>query len=399
MRTRHATLHKSTMFTRVTMIALAAIIAFVMPIAASAQVIQGESFVTETGDHTIAWNENWVAELSGEDDFSTMLMLEGQIMIFAVMFMHDPDLGLSEKAVYHSLSGVLVSSFESTPTQSVEWVGDDGSYRGAHVIELSGIDFVLYLRVDAGTETSGPTMQFAAAPTRAFPVSLEAMQQELTIDGEPVLDGDDGQDVLDKLELGTSTDSETEATDSTGEASEPNALVERERPSTSNTGSKSARDAHLPSTAAPVREYVSPSTGFTVSWSESWTDMATTESTVGEFSLLDDTGRVVVSFTGRATTETNRAAYFDDIVARESRYPGFIGSSVADDRLLIATWTADNELAVLEYVFVNDSTVVTIMVTVTSGDPARYVDNIQTIELDGVPILQDWNEIWDNRED
>ena len=122
--------------------------------------------------------------------------------------------------------------------------------------------------------------------------------------------------------------------------------------------------------------------------------MAETNATIGEFSLTSDTGRSVVSFTGRSTTETNRQAFFEDIVARESRYDGFVGSVISDDRLLIATWTADNELAVLEYVFVDDSTVVTIMATITSGNPDRYAIDAQSIELNDEPILRDWDELW-----
>src|SRR5699024_9951641 len=130
-------------------------------------------------------------------------MLEGQIMIYAIMFIHDEDLNLSMRAVYQSLSGVLINQFDSPPSHSIEWEEGDGTYRGAHLLELSGIDFVLFLRVDPALDGTGPTMQFAAAPLRAFPVSLEAMQEELIVDGNQVFAGDDGADVTARLETST----------------------------------------------------------------------------------------------------------------------------------------------------------------------------------------------------
>lgn len=393
MRSRSTAAWYNTCIIRALMIVVVAVITLSFPLAASAQILHGESFSTETGDHTVVWNKNWTAELYGEDDFSTMVMLEGQIMIYAVMFMHDPDLGLTEKAVYHSLSGVLVNSFDSTPTKSVEWEAGDGSFRGAHIIPISGIEFVLYLRVDPATDSTGPTMQFAAAPTRAFPVSLEAMQEELTLDGVPVFDGDNGEDVLERLDLSEKVESEVEPS---SEAMPSDVSTDS---STATDRSRTARNAHLPAAARNQQVYISADTGFTVAWDDPWINMAETDSTVGEFSLIDDSGRIVVSFTGRATTETNREAFFQDIIARESRYSGFVDSLLQEDRLLIATWTAENELAVLEYIFVDDETVVTIMVTVTSNKPERYMENIELITLNGEPILQDFNELWADQED
>lgn len=372
------------------LIALVAAISLGMPFSASAQVLRGDSFVTESGDHSVEWNDNWIASLTSEDDFSTMVMLEGQIMIYSVMFMHDPELGLSERAIYHSLSGVLTSSFDSEPTHSVEWEDEDGTFHGAHSIPLSGIDFVIYMRVDPAVDGSGPTMQFAAAPSRAFPVSLDAMQEELSIDGVPVMDGADGEDVM--ARLNATTDDADASAESEAPAEESAPASNSARPTDANP--RRPREAQIPAAESAGQEYVSASTGFTVTYPDSWTDMADSDSTVGEFSVDGASGRAVVSFTGRSTTETNRQAFFEDIEARESRYPGFVGSVIGEDRLLIATWTADNELAVLEYVFVDDSTVVTIMVTITSGNPERYVSDIQEIELDGTPILQNFDELW-----
>ena len=48
----------------------------------------------------------------------------------------------------------------------------------------------------------------------------------------------------------------------------------------------------------------------------------------------------------------------------------------------------------IEYIFVDDATVVTIMVTITSGNPDRYAGHVQTIELNDEPILRDWEELW-----
>lgn len=378
------------------LVVLAVLISTATPFSASAQTLRGTSFVTESGDHTLEWNDNWTASLTAEDDFSTMVMLEEQIMIYAVMFIHDQELGLSERAVYHSLSGVLVNSFDSPPKISIEWEGDDGSYLGAHVIALAGIDFVLFLRVDPAASGTGPGMQFAAAPLRAFPTSLQAMQSELTVDGRPVFEGESGDDVVARLE-GKTAEAEPAET-AADSASADDSVTARE----SSTGTRSSledrsrlqRDAHLTSTETGGNTYVSPGHGFEVSFVDSWSDMALTNTTVGEFSLESDSGRSMVSFTGRSTTETNRQAFFEDIVARESRYTGYVGSVLSEDRLLIATWTEDNELAVLEYVFVNDSTVVTIMATITSGNPDRYVADVQEIELNGKPILQDWDQLW-----
>ena len=367
---------------RVAMILLVMMISVGMPMAASAQTLRGTSFTTSTNDHTVEWNENWNASLEGDDDFSTMVMLEGQIMIYAVMFIHDPLAGLSPKSVYYSLSGVLTSSFDSTPTRSVEWEGDDKSFRGAHMIELSGIDFVLYLRVDpAASSDTGPIMQLAAAPVRAFPVSLDAMQTEIFIDGAPSLDGDSGEDIMGRL----STDADLSEETASPVVAADSGPAQRTR---------IAADAR-PAAAPQSSEYESAANGYTVSYTGPWLDMAETNATIGEFSLRDaESSRVVVSFTGRSTTETNREAYFDDIVARESRYPGYVGSEVSDDRLLIASWTTESELAVLEYVFVDDDTVVTIMVTVSSANPNRYIAGVRDIQLDGQGILRDWDDVW-----
>lgn len=387
------TITHSTLITRVLLVLLAACIGLSAPMSASAQTLRGTAFTTESGDHSLEWNESWEASLSAEDDFSTMVMLEAQIMIYAVMFIHDEDLGLSERAVYGSLSGVLVNSFDAPPVHSVEWEGDDGIYRGAHILQLSGIDFVLYLRVDPAVPGSGPSMQFAAAPSRAFPLSLQDMQTDLLVDGLPVFAGDDGNDVMDRLSTESSEqDAPADLAESESEAAPAPQSSDRARPI--DDRSRLQRDAHIPARQTSGSMYTSNANGFTVTYPETWADMALSDATIGEFSLSSESGRSVVSFTGRSTTETNRQAFFEDIAARESRYSGFVGSVISDDRLLIATWTDDNELAVLEYVFVDDTTVVTIMVTITSGNPDRYVADVQGIELDDQPILRDWDELW-----
>lgn len=385
---------------------LAIILAFASPVSAAAQSLPGTSYVTTNGEYSITWTDDWVASLTQDDDFSTMIMLEGQIMIYSAMFLHDPDLGLSERAIYQSFSGVLTGSFESDPTTTVEWQNDEGAYLGVHLIPISGIDFVIFMRVTPGTENTGPIMQFAGAPVRAFPVSLDAMQEELSINGAPVFDGEDGEEVLAILEgettisaaqepQSTSDNVESEAapapaSDSDASSDESsNPLLERSRIDRDPGSNRGASDP-----ASSGGAYTSPENGYTVTWPENWVDMAESNTTIGEFSLTSDTGRSVVSFTGRSTTETNREAYFEDIVARESRYPGFVGSVIEDDRLILASWTSSNELAVLEYVFVDDDTVVTIMVTISSGSPDRYIEDIQGVELDGTPILRDWDELW-----
>jgi hypothetical protein len=397
MRNSRATLPKSSPIPvrQTTLVLLSVLIGFAVPLATSGQTLRGTTFVTESGDHTVEWNENWVADLTSEDEFSTMVMLEGQIMIYAVMFIHDENIGLSERAVYHSLSGVLVNSFDSPPIRSIEWEGDDGAYRGAHLLQLSGIDFVLYLRVDPAAPGTGPTMQFAAAPQRAFPVSLEAMQAELLVDSVPVFDGDLGDEVVARIAEDTTladASMESDASDSQPAPGTPSRSSGSARPI--DDRSRSQRDALMPAGQSTDSVYVSNTNDFTVSYPNSWSDMSRSNTIIGEFSLSSESGRSVVSFTGRSTTETNRQAFFEDIAARESRYPGFVDSVISEDRLLIATWTADNELAVLEYVFVNETTVVTIMVTITSANPDRYVADVKQIELNDEPILRDWEDIW-----
>ena len=368
---------------RVVLALMVIIIGIATPISVSAQTLRGSSYTTSTNGHTVEWNENWNASLEGDDDFSTMVMLEGQIMIYAVMFIHDPLAGLSAKSVYYSLSGVLTGSFDSTPTQSVEWEGEDRSFHGAHIIELSGIDFVLYLRVDpAASSDTGPIMQLAAAPIRAFPVSLDAMQAEISIDGGPSLAGDSGDDIVARLSLGEPA------------AASPESAATTESDSAAVARGRIPADGHAASASQPSR-YESSANGFSVSYGSRWVDMAETNATVGEFSLIDaESSRVVVSFTGRATTETNREAFFQDIVVRESRYPGYVGSAVSEDRLLIASWTTDSELAVLEYVFVGDGTLVTVMVTVKSSNPEQYIADVRAIQLDDEGLLRDWEQIW-----
>lgn len=376
-----------TLLSRAILAALLLLVGIGMPVSASAQTLRGSSFTTSTNDHTIEWNDSWNASLQGDDDFSTMVMLEGQIMIYAVMFIHDPLAGLNAKAVYYSLSGVLTTSFDSTPTQTVEWAGDDGTFHGLHVIELSDIDFLLYLRVDpAKGSGTGPTMQLAAAPLRAFPASMDAMQAELLIDGEAVLAGADGEEIMARLD-DSAAESPADA-ESAGDSSPAPAAARDDR-------GRIPTGMHESTESATGSEYVSTANGFTVSYGQPWQDMAETNNTVGEFSLADpESSRIVISFTGRATTETNREAYFQDIVARESRYQGYVNSVVTDDRLLIATWTTDTELSVLEYVFVDDDTLVTTMVTISSSNPDRYMDEIRDIQLDGEGILRDWDELW-----
>lgn len=389
------TINKLRWPSRTLIVVLALFMVLASPMASLAQTLNGFEFETESGDHTMTWNDNWTASLIAEDDFSTMVMLEGQISIYAAMFIHDEDLNLSLSAVYHSLSGVLINQFDAPPTHSIEWDEGDGSFRGAHILQLSGIDFVLYLRVDPAMEGTGPTMQFAAAPLRAFPVSLEAMQEELTVDGGPVFSNDDGDDVTERLESVVAESASSPPSEESESSSEPapaSATDRKSRPL--GDRSRLSRDAQINPQESTDGSYTSVANGFTVSYPTGWSDMAETNATIGEFSLTSDTGRSVVSFTGRSTTETNRQAFFEDIVARESRYDGFVGSVISDDRLLIATWTADNELAVLEYVFVDDSTVVTIMATITSGNPERYAIDAQSIELNDEPILRDWDELW-----
>jgi hypothetical protein len=271
----------------------------------------------------------------------------------------------------------------------VEWEGGDGSYHGANVIQLSGIDFLLYLRVDpAGSEDSGPIMQLAAAPVRAFPSSFEAMQTDIAVDGGPSLSGENGEDILARLD----SDSASPVADESDAESAPAPVSARE--SLAKRDRVPLREGTAPATPVTTA-YVSPANGYTVTYTDTWQDMDATNATVGEFSLTDAaTARTVVSFNGRATTETNREAFFQDIVQRESRYPGYVGSVVTSDRLLIASWTDTNELVVLEYVFVDDSTVVTIMVTVSTSSPETAIASVRDIQLNGEGILRDWNKIW-----
>ncbi|MCO5214842.1 MAG: hypothetical protein M9953_05435 [Thermomicrobiales bacterium] len=346
-----------------------------MPATLAAQTLRGTEFTSDLGGPTVRWTEDWEASLEGDDDFSTMLMLQGEIMIFAVMFVYEPLPEMSMRSVYFSLSDVLVANFDSQPTQVYEWQAEDGSFRGLNVIQLSGINFVLYMRVDPGVAGVGPTMQFAGAPVRAFPSSLTAMQTEITIDGLPAMADDDGEELLALLESNEASAADPSLADAAGT---------HQRVPVGTT-------AKIPTPDIFGGEFVSETNDFTVRYGEEWSP---TDSMIGEFSLVS-TGRptTVVSFIGRSTTETNRAAYFEDIVARESRHAGFIGSVTDDDRLLIASWSNDDELSVLEYVFVDDDTVVTVMVTLSGSNPERGIDRVQQIELDGIPILQGWDEL------
>lgn len=374
---------------RAILIGLIAAISFAAPASTAAQTLRGTSFTAAASEQTITWNENWNATLQGDDDFSTMVMLDSQIMIYAVMFIHDPLVGLDASAVYHSLSGVLTNSFDSEPTQTVEWEGSDGSFHGLNVVSLSGIDFALYLRVDPSTTgDTGPTMQLAAAPVRAFPTSLDSMQAELTINDVPVMDGASGEEIITRLDTSPPA----------AEAEAPAEDTAADDAAGSKSPGRSRSDLPLsirePGNASGG-EFESAANEYTVTYDGTWYDMSEDDLTVGEFSLADNaTGRTVVSFTGRSTTETNREAYFEDIVARESRYEGFVGSAISNDRLLIVTWASDSELSVLEYVFVDDDTLVTVMVTVSSGNPESGIDSARGIQLNGEDILRDWDQVW-----
>ncbi len=356
-------------------VATLCLVSVFMPAALAAQTLRGTEFTSDLGGPTVRWTEDWEASLEGDDDFSTMLMLQGEIMIYAVMFVHEPLPEMSMRSVYFSLSDVLVANFDSQPTQVYEWQAEDGSFRGLNVIQLSGINFVLYMRVDPGVAGAGPTMQFAGAPVRAFPSSLTAMQTEITIDGLPAMADDDGEELLALLESNEVSAADTSLAEAAGT---------HQRVPAGST-------AKIPVPDIFGGEFVSETNDFTVRYGEEWSP---TDSMIGEFSLIS-TGRptTVVSFIGRSTTETNRAAYFEDIVARESRHAGFIGSVTDDDRLLIASWSNDDELSVLEYVFVDDDTVVTVMVTLSGSNPERGIDRVQQIELDGIPVLQGWDEL------
>lgn len=374
---RYTTTKSAVWWLRVLAVAVLCLMSTVAPV--SAQTIRGTEFISEQGGQTVTWTEDWDASLEGDDDFSTMLMLQGEIMIYAVMFVHEPLEELSLRSVYFSLSDVLIENFDSAPTQTYEWDGDDGSFRGINVIELSGINFLLYMRVDPGVADSGPIMQFAAAPLRAFPSSLTAMQSEIFIDSVPVMDGDNGDDLMTMLEANATSVADSEA------------------PTTSSLAPTSRQrvpvgSARVPDEAASAGgEFVSAANDYTVTYGDDWSP---TESPIGEFSLVSS-GRptTLVSFIGRSTTETNREAYFQDIVARESRHAGYIGSVTEDDRLLVASWSSEDELSVLEYVFVDEDTVVTVMVTVSSSNPQRGIELAQQIELDGTPLLQGWDDL------
>lgn len=367
------------------------VVSQIMAPAVAAQTLTGTDFTTENGKHSVSWNESWEASITEEDDFSTMVMLESDIMIYAVMFVHDSALGLSPRSVYYSLADVLIGSFDGEPKETVEWEGDDGAFRGLNLVELSGIDFLIYLRVDPGTGESGPVMQFAAAPLRAFPSSLTAMQDEIVIDDLPVMSGDDSELVVAKLEESTA---DTATSDEAAEATPPGVSNEP-APAIAESDRQLPSSAPAPGSAGNEEaggEYVSSKNGFTVNYGDGW---APTDTSIGEFSI-ESSGRpeVVLSFTGRSTTETNREAYFGDIVSREERHSGYINSVISDDRLLIASWSDSNELVVLEYVFVDDNTVVTAMATLSGSRPERGIDGVRTVQLNDESILRDWDQLW-----
>lgn len=370
------------------LIMLAAITPLLAPASLAAETLRGNEYTTTYSDHTITWTDDWSASLESDEDFSSMLMFQSDISIYAVMFIHDPDVGLSPRSVYYSLSDVLLESFDAKPTQTIEWTGEDGAFRGLNLIQIEGIKFLLYMRVDPATADSGPTMQFAGAPVSAFPLSLKAMQEDLAINDVPVLDGEDGDSILAILE-GDETSSETsEVVTSDAEAAAPE--------SSTSSGDRNAPSSSLlpksMESESSGGEFVSAVNGYTVTYGDGW---VTTDSTIGEFSITSS-GRpaVVISFTGRDTTETNRQAYFEDIVASEQRHSGYVNSVISDDRLLIASWTDDNELAVLEYIFVDDDTVVTVMVTASGSKPEKRIEGVRTVEINGEPLLRDWDELW-----
>ncbi|MCA9833057.1 MAG: hypothetical protein KC435_03875 [Thermomicrobiales bacterium] len=369
------------------LIMVAAIAPMLAPTSLAAETLRGDEYTTDYGDHTITWTDDWSASLESDEDFSSMLMFQGDISIYAVMFIHDPDVGLSPRSVYYSLADVLLESFDASPTQTIEWTGDDGAFRGINLVEIEGIKFLLFMRVDPATAESGPTMQFAGAPVSAFPLSLEAMQQDLVINDMPVMDGEDGNEILAVLEENEPTSESAETVDSDS-AAEP--------ATAKNSADRNAPSSGLLPTSTEAEssggEFESATNDYTVTYGDGW---VATNSLIGEFSITSS-GRpeVVISFTGRDTTETNRQAYFEDIVASEQRHSGYVNSVISDDRLLIASWSDDDELAVLEYIFVDDDTVVTVMVTVSGSKPEKRIEGVRTVEINGEPLLRDWDELW-----
>lgn len=388
------------------------------PLLTAGQGLQDFSYTTANGIHTIEWNENWTASLQGEDDFSTMLMLESQIMIYIVMFIHEPMTGISTRAIYFSLADVVTSGFDGPPKSSVEWSEGEGNYQGAYIINISGFDFLIFMRVDVPEgEESGPVVQVAGTPVTGFTGGLESMQKDLILDGLPVLNGVDGAEVTNAVETGVPPGGEAEPAPASANADSergeggaqerdrssepPGSAPEQEQGRSSNSSSgpwdrlvPRASNNAQPADGPGFYQHENPE--YLVTWPDVWQNMAITDSTVGQFSLtLNSSTSVIVSFTGRSTTETNRDAYFDDIIAREARYEGFVGSVKSDDRLITATWVNESELTVLEYIFIDDTTVITVMVTIKSPRPENAVPEVQRITLNNQGILRDWSQLWE----
>lgn len=365
---------------------------------AHARVLEGTSYTTPNGVHTLEWTDAWTVEVSDNDSFSSQLSLNSQVIIYLALFIHDPMAGISPRSVYSSFSDVMVSTLDADVKSVVEWPGEDGSHQGAYIVDMGGIEFLLYMRVDPATTTdSGPTLQIMATPVGAFENSLQSLQADVLIDGVPALDGLEAQEVLDAVKNLSESESEAAAT---ATAESPPAAVD-----SSSRSRSGLLDRIAPASSAPADESASPAGGgvytsdvppYTVNYPPMWIDMATEGSTVGQFSLeLDSSTSTIVSFTGRTTTETNRDAYFSELVAREKRFPGFVGSVQTENRLITATWTSEDELAVLEYIFVNDNTLVTVMVTIQSPRPENVIPLVQQIQLEGDFLLPGWEELWD----
>jgi hypothetical protein len=289
------------------------------------------------------------------------------------MFIGD-DLGVDLDFFLEEFREGFESGAGSTLTPVDSWESGT-SLHSMDLMELDDVEFAIYSTIEEGRLGSGPVLMLFGMLPDAFERSFETLQEEVTLNGDPVFADDDAESLASILDGGTATSSSS-SDRSSGRSSRSN----------SNTSSETSRQSGRSSQGSAYRdsEY-----GYTVDYSSPWSPASPAAGSL----TLQDSSFNTVGFMGMPFFGSRTA--FIDIM--ESSWQGsggvYLGTVETDDRILMVTEVPGGGILAQEIIFMDSTTAVVVSV-VLIGDTAAAVRSLQqNVSVNDEPVLRDWNDL------
>lgn len=237
------------------------------------------------GGHAIAWGGDWSLEEDSvvqESGFSfAILTNQSTLTVFGLSFFPT---GNDLVAVRDAMIDGVSEGSEAT-YQTI----DSGSYDNvAYQLDKTKISgkpvgvFTVLIDREAGSDATG-LVYFA--PIDSFGVSMQSAQAEITVDGDPVLQGIDGP-TLQQM-LGSAPSSAASGSSGTS-ASKPQG--------SSNTSETSRSRQSSGNSTSSATAYTDPTWGYTVTYGGPWSTRGDLDA--GDFAVASSSPLAVIAFVG-----------------------------------------------------------------------------------------------------